>query len=661
MIKRNTPYYLLLFFWLISSNQNIHGQTDSAKKYSHSLYELSQLQVYSKKKENQILKNVPATVRIITKEQIKKNAYFTLEDVLADLPGFQFRNILGLNSYSFLRGLPRQNNSILILIDGIQINELNSGGYYGGGQYNLSNVESIEIFYGPASVLYGTNALSGVINIITQSPKQGTKTEVNLGLGNFATYQTDITHAFKGKKIGYQFSAMYKSSEKANLTNNNNDNLWDDNLQLFETDYALDAKVMFGSFIGGLNYQNRQSSTSTHYPSVGTIHKGFGTLWNLQLINTYLKHRKQLKERLLWQSTLYNRNTTILGNSVKEVTDTGQTAYYRPNNQTGFESLLELNINNRLDLVTGIFSYYELLANGYSKSYSDEYFITPAKPKIPELTSNFLFGFFMETDIRFLNNWQFSPGIRMEYNTIYKEVFIPNASLLYNNRRITSKIIYARAFRAPKPWDFTDGDGNPDLQPEYLNSFEFANTIFLSDYIKTEFNLYNNLLNNGISKEFNQGQDSYKWINIDKTYTKGFEIWLMFQLHKLELKTYYTFTDSRRGNKEFVDEIARHSGLISANFSITEHLSAGIKFFYFGKRKNPKLIQATQSEYINPSVVTNMYINIFNLKSFNIQLIGKNITNTEYYHTSNLTPDRFRQPQLSYFLKLSYLFYSNEK
>ncbi len=86
---------------------------------------------------------------MITAEQIRDNGYFTLEDALADLPGFQFRNILGFNSYLFMRGVPSQNNKILLLVDGVQINELNSGGFYAGGQFNLTNVDRIEVVYGP--------------------------------------------------------------------------------------------------------------------------------------------------------------------------------------------------------------------------------------------------------------------------------------------------------------------------------------------------------------------------------------------------------------------------------------------------------------------------------------------------------------------------------
>ena len=136
-----------------------------------SLSDLMNLKVVSALKSPQTINRVPATVRVITADQIRERGYFTLEDALADLPGFQFRNIQGFNSYVFMRGVPSQNNKILLLMDGIQINELNSGGFYGGGQFNLANIERIEVVYGPASALYGTNAVSGIINLITYEPR----------------------------------------------------------------------------------------------------------------------------------------------------------------------------------------------------------------------------------------------------------------------------------------------------------------------------------------------------------------------------------------------------------------------------------------------------------------------------------------------------------
>lgn len=88
------------------------------------LNQLMAIRVTTATKSDRSLNDVPATVRIISADQIRERGYNSLEDVLQDLPGFQFRNIQGFNAYTFMRGAPSQNNLVLVLIDGIQINEL---------------------------------------------------------------------------------------------------------------------------------------------------------------------------------------------------------------------------------------------------------------------------------------------------------------------------------------------------------------------------------------------------------------------------------------------------------------------------------------------------------------------------------------------------------
>jgi outer membrane receptor for ferrienterochelin and colicins len=646
--------YIILITIGISGGQLIDAQTDSTDHYNKNLYELSQLYITSEKKSKQKLNTSSATIRVINQEKIKSKGYFTLDEALSDLPGFQFRNILGLNSYSFLRGLPRQNNSILVLIDGIQINELNSGGFYGGGQYNLSNVERIEVIYGPASVIYGTNAISGIINIITKVPEQTSSLTAQTAIGSYNTYLSDLTYSHAGKKTLIQLSGMYKSSEKADLTNENNDNNWNDELEIYETDYAFDAKLKYNDFLVGLNYQNRRSSTSTHHPSVGTVHKGFGSLWNLQLINAYLIHDKKISENLALHTTVFNRNATILGNSVKEVTDTGQIAYFRPNNQIGIESTIEIDVHKNLSLISGIFGHYESLADGYSKTYSEEYFLKPQKPDSPEKRNNSLMGIFLQVDYNFFKYWYFTPGLRFEYNTSYKQVLIPRASLIFNKNKINSKLIYGKAFRAPKPWDFTSGVGNPDLKPEYFNSVELSNTFFITNSFKTEFCIYNNNLQNGIVKVNTTDNNSYYWNNSGKTATTGLEFNTSCAINKLNTQLSYSYNHSINSFDEVVEEIAPHMGFFGVDYYISSYLNIGLSGNYIGKRKNTKEIKATNSEYIKSAVVFNLYLNVFDYKNLSINFIIKNLTNTEYYHTSNLNPDRYRQPQRSFFIQLSY-------
>jgi iron complex outermembrane receptor protein len=644
--------YICFVIALVSSNVAL-TQNDSTSYYELSLYELAQLKIISEKQYEQKLINSSSTFRVITKAQIEGNAYFTLEDVLADLPGFQFRNILGLNSYSFLRGLPRQNNAIIILIDGIQINELNSGGFYGGGQYNMANVERIEVLYGPASVKYGSNAISGIINIVTKNPVSSEMFQANTTIGTFNTYHADLSYSSLTKKGGFLLSAMYKSSDKANLTGDNNDNLWGYNMELYETDYAMDFKYLHNNITIGVNYQNRRSSTTTHNPSNGTVHKGFGTLWNLQLMNTWFKHKKPLTDNISLQSVFFYRNATIKPNSVKEVTDTGQIAYYRPNHLAGLESILEVKVTNKLNFTSGVFAHYELLANGYSNTYSTEYFYKPEQPESPDTKSNVMTGLFMQLNYIFFKYWQFVPAIRYEHSSSYGAVLTPRASLIFYKNKYSSKLIYGRAFRAPKPWDYTDGVGNSGLEPEYFNSFEFSNTLFLSKNLMLDLSVFNNYLSNGIVK-VNDSNGNFYWDNSDKATTMGLELGLSIKHEKFNALGNYCFTKSMNSINEPLSEISPHMASLGVNYPFTKFLSASIKSYYTGKRKNPKLIQATGSEYIDEALVINFMLSVTKIKNTTIKFVINNLTNKEYYHPSNLKPDRIRQPQRLYMLKLTY-------
>ncbi len=236
--SRPALFTFLIFvniFSAISQNKDTIVVDDLLKM---SLTELMDVKVTTAAKISQNLRETPTTVRVISAEQIRERGYFTLEQALADLPGFQFRNINGFNTYSFLRGIPNQNNLILLLIDGIQINELNSGGFYGGAQFDLANTERIEVVYGPSSALYGTNAVSGIINIITRKPKTSNTGQISGSVGNFRTSSLDFGYEYlnRSEDAGFRISGMYKTSEKADLREAKGDYNWTDNRENFEDD-----------------------------------------------------------------------------------------------------------------------------------------------------------------------------------------------------------------------------------------------------------------------------------------------------------------------------------------------------------------------------------------------------------------------------------------
>jgi len=125
--------------------------------------------IVSKKEER--IQDAPATIYVVSDKEIKERGYLFLHDLLRDVPGFDFINDLGTYGMMALqRGVDTpENNKTLIFIDGVLTNNPSQGVSYMSYQFALHNVKRVEILWGPASALYGANAYSGIINIVTKT------------------------------------------------------------------------------------------------------------------------------------------------------------------------------------------------------------------------------------------------------------------------------------------------------------------------------------------------------------------------------------------------------------------------------------------------------------------------------------------------------------
>lgn len=159
----------------------------------------------SKKEEN--IYETPATALLITDQQLKNRGYLDLEAMLHDLPGFDISRSNGnLYTHAYQRGYRSINtNRTLFLVDGVEENDLWSSNVYLSRQYAMSNIKNIEIVYGPASTMYGSNAFLGVINVITKEPqdmiKAGRMVGINVrgGYGSYNTKFIDGSFAVRSK------------------------------------------------------------------------------------------------------------------------------------------------------------------------------------------------------------------------------------------------------------------------------------------------------------------------------------------------------------------------------------------------------------------------------------------------------------------------------
>ncbi|MDQ3998471.1 MAG: TonB-dependent receptor [Gemmatimonadota bacterium] len=133
----------------------------------------------------------PVAVTVITGQSLRARGITHVADALRDVPGVALAQAgsAGAQTALFLRG--GESKYVKVLIDGVPVNE--AGGAFDFGTLTTHNVERIEIVRGPASVLYGSDAVTGVVQIFTRRGKGPARVDASARAGTFATYDSDVT------------------------------------------------------------------------------------------------------------------------------------------------------------------------------------------------------------------------------------------------------------------------------------------------------------------------------------------------------------------------------------------------------------------------------------------------------------------------------------
>lgn len=624
---------------------------------SYDLTELMNVEVVTVSGMKEPAREAPATVLVITGAELKERGCLTLEEALAVLPGFQFRDIVGFNSYVFMRGLPSQNNLVLVLVDGVQINELNSGGFYGGAQYNLANVKRIEVVYGPASALYGTNAVAGIINIITNDPADLQGGGGSAQAGGFGTRAADFRYGRYDAERRFGFSAagkMYRTG-KHDLGGAGGDGNWTDGLENFEEDQSFDGKLAFGDFTLGVLAQEKRASIATNERTAGGGLLDFGTNWHIRFVNAWLKHLYDRPQGWAVESRLYYRNATVMDDTITRVysavcSTCGQQGQYRPNDLIGLDVQFRLEHSERSGLAVGASAEREALARDFSTVYSGDPLVRPQEPGTPAMVSNDLLSLYGEGHYHLLPELALSAGLRHDSSSSYGHVATPRAGLVYSEGKYTLKLLYTEAFRAPRPWDYSYGSGNSALEPEKMRSGEFAAGCAVSDHLMATVTLYRSRLDGLLEISGN------RWVNSGRVYTRG--AGLRAEYARGQLKGYfnYSFQASEDEDGADVPEISRHTAGLGGLYAFGRGIKLDLAARYTGERKNTRTIAATGEDRVGAAVVTDAALSLGGTGALGLRLMAKNLFNTRYYHTSNRPPDRYRQAPRQLLLQLEYSF-----
>lgn len=204
---------MLLFYF----NTATRAETKSSEK---PVTKINTVVVTATKTEDKI-EDIPASVSVVWGCDIEESGARVVQDALHQIPGIMLNDVSGNGTLTMMtmRGMPSTNSQyVLVLVDGVPQNTPSDTVRWAA--IPMENVERIEVVRGPASALYGMNAIGGVINIITKKGTHKKEFVVSAGYGSYEENKEKVYVAGKAGIAGISFGAVRHASDGWRKKNN---------------------------------------------------------------------------------------------------------------------------------------------------------------------------------------------------------------------------------------------------------------------------------------------------------------------------------------------------------------------------------------------------------------------------------------------------------
>lgn len=307
------------------------GQTAPAALARLSLEELATIDVTSVSKQAEDVWHTPVAITVITQEDIRRSGATTLPEVLRLAPGVEVSRIDAAHWTVGIRGFGDQfSKSLLVLIDGRNIyTPLFAGTYWPAYDTLLADVDRIEVIRGPGGTIWGGNAVTGVINIITRPTRDTRGTLVQLSSGNLDHMLASARYG-GGNPDGFSYRVFAKGTRRGPFfhTDGSDFDAWWMGQGGFRADWARGPQgtfSLFGEVSSGSHGQRVQISTLTppgRVPTDGELDAqgaNLVALWDRPLRGGGGVRLQAFYDRTVWRATHFEerRNTFDLDGTVQ--------------------------------------------------------------------------------------------------------------------------------------------------------------------------------------------------------------------------------------------------------------------------------------------------------------------------------------------------------
>ena len=553
------------------------------------------------------------TIQVISKEEITESPANNVAELLQQVAGIDIRRrgVSGMQADLYIRG--GGFDQTLLLIDGIKVEDAQTGHHTMNMALPIEVIERIEIIKGSASRVYGQNAFSGAINIITSKVAEN-MVSVSLESGSYKQQNASVTISRKNEDQSVLF----------HYSNNSSDG------HKYNTDYKNENYFLKNSFeIKGLpidmisSFNERKFGANGFYASPEAIDQYEETQASLLGFSTkIISNNFIIKPKLYWKRNqdmyVYLRDNPSVYRNLHITNKIGAElngSYESNNGITGFGvdiSSIKLSSNNlgeRKRTMVNLFLEHQMKF---------------AENKI-DVTPGVAFSYFSDVSTNqnyqnnFFRNFFMYPGIDIGY-------------VLNDDVKLYSNIGYT--YRVPTYTDlfYTSPTtiGNENLKPEKA----FTKEIGL-DYTKGNFNFIFTLYNRDASDviDYVKNVESAPWeaFNIREINTKGYELGLTYNFYVASFLNH----SIKIGYSNIKDDLKQtdfNFSRYSLN-SLKNHLTTSYSFEIKKNLKSSIIYKYAERNFGEDYSVMDIKVS-YTLKKYNLYITGNNLFDTIYSETN---------------------------
>lgn len=478
-----------------------------------SLEELANIQITTVSKRPESLADAPASVFVITGEEIRRSGAATLPEAMRLAPNLQVARVDARNYAVTARGFNSPfENKLLVLIDGRAIySPLFSGVFWDAQDVVLEDISRIEVISGPGATLWGANAVNGVINIITKSARDTQGTLVSAGMGN--RDQTGVLRYGGALDGGGHYRVYGKVAEGDDSRN------------------ASGTALPTGWRRRQAGFRNDWSDPAQQVTLQGDVYRG-------------ALHQAGTADIDIGGANLSSRITRALsdGSSISAQAYLDYTERKQPNAFVESLHTLDAQVQHSLKAAGG----HQIVWGGGYRIAFDHVRNENAFGFLPGAKTLRWGNIFVQDEVELPRNLRLTAGLKLEHNSYTGAEFLPTLRLAW--KPVTDQLLWASASRAVRTPSRIDRDlysptrppvvngvpqfalaGGPDFQSEIANVLELGYRAQPSPTLSWSATMFASRYDRLRTLEPNPAGPGAVFSNLATGSTQGLEAWATWQ------------------------------------------------------------------------------------------------------------------------------------